>query len=196
LVLWFERQSTYGGFAITRARKTAIFAAAVVSVACCLGCVTIALSVVGYQPAVVAAPDHEMHWPTQPGLWASVVKSYQRFFEIRPCEHTVLGWSAEGTLFYQEARGDSHPQAWAYDPDEGTEPRWVEAAPVDLLQEAIPRSSILEWVRSPRVRPADAEPMVRNLKVRVDSLASPDGRWVAVIVRHIYGPEDVIILGQ
>jgi hypothetical protein len=181
LVLWFERQSTYGGFAITRARKTAIFAAAVVSVACCLGCVTIALSVVGYQPAVVAAPDHEMHWPTQPGLWASVVKSYQRFFEIRPCEHTVLGWSAE---------------AWAYDPDEGTELRWVEAAPVDLLQEAIPRSSILEWVRSPRVRPADAEPMVRNLKVRVGGLASPEGRWVAVVVRHIYGPEDVIVLGQ
>jgi hypothetical protein len=40
--------------------------------------------------------------------------------------------------------------------------------------------------------------MVRNLKVRVDGLASPNGRWVAVAVavRHIYGPEDVLVLGE
>jgi hypothetical protein len=46
------------------------------------------------------------------------------------------------------------------------------------------------------VRPADAEPGVRGLKVRVDGLASPDGRWVAVVVRHVYGPEDVILVGN
>lgn len=181
---------------MSRAKKTIILAAAVVSVACCLGCVAIVLPVACYQPAVIAAAGYEMRWPTRPGLWANVVKSYQRFFEIRPCEYTVLGWSAEGALFYQEACRDNLPQIWAYDPDEGTEPRRVEAALIDLLQEAVPRSSILEWVRSPRVRPADAEPMVRNLKVRVDGLASPDGRWVAVVVRYIYGPEDVIVLGQ
>jgi hypothetical protein len=52
-----------------------------------------------------------------------------------------------------------------------------------------PGSSILERVRSPGVRPADAEPMVRNLEVRVGGLASPDGR-------HVYGPEDVLVLGE
>jgi len=181
---------------MSRAKKTTILAAAVVSVACCLGCIAIALSVVRYQPAVVAAAGYEMHWPTRPALRASVVKSYQRFFEIRPCEYTVLGWGAEGAVFYQEACRDNLPKIWAYDPDEGTEPRRMETAPVDLLQEAVPRSSILEWVRSPRVRPADAEPMVRNPKVRVDGMASPEGRWVAVVVRHIYGPEDVIVLGE
>jgi hypothetical protein len=181
---------------MSRAKKTTILAAAVLSVACCLGCVTIALSVFRYQPAVVAAPGCEMRWPTRPALGASVVKSYQRFFETRPCEYTVLGWSAAGTLFYQEGCQDNLPQVWAYDLEKGNQPSRMDASPTDLLQEAIPCSSILEWVRSPRVRPADAEPMVRNLTVRVDGLASPDGRWVAVVARHIYGPEDVIVLGR
>jgi hypothetical protein len=38
--------------------------------------------------------------------------------------------------------------------------------------------------------------MVRSLEVRVDGLASPGGRWVAVVVHHVYGPEDVIVLGR
>ena len=181
---------------MSRAKKTTIFAAAVVSVACCLGCVTIALSVFRYQPAVVAAPGCEMRWPTRPALGASVVKSYQRFFETRPCEYTVLGWSAEGTLYYQEACRDNLPQVWAYDLEKGSQPYRVETSPRDLLQETVPRRLILEMVRSPGVRPADAEPMVRELEVRVDGLASPDGRWVAVVARHIYGPEDVIVLGR
>ena len=60
----------------------------------------------------------------------------------------------------------------------------------------MPRESLLEWVRSPRVWPADAELNVRRLEVRVDGLASPDGQWVAAVVRHIYGPEDVIVVGE
>ena len=39
-----------------------------------------------------------------------------------------------------------------------------------------------------------AEPGVRLILVREDGVASPDGRWVAVVVRHVYGPEDVIVL--
>jgi hypothetical protein len=147
-----------------------------------------------YQPAVVAAPGHEMRWPTRPEQWASVVKSYHRFLEIRTCDYTVLGWSGDGVLFYQEACQDDLPQVWACNLENGDRPQHVETVPLDLVQETASRSSILEMVRSPGVRPADAEPMVRNLEVRVDGLASPDGRRVAVVVRHIYGPEDVIVL--
>jgi hypothetical protein len=56
--------------------------------------------------------------------------------------------------------------------------------------------SVLEMARSLSVRPPDAGPMMRNLKVRVDRLASPEGYWVAVVVRHIHGPEDVIVLAE
>lgn len=181
---------------MSKMKKFTILAIAVVSGVCCLACVIAALLLMRYQPAVIAAPGHEMHWPTRPGPAASVVKSYQRFLEISPCDYTLLGWSAENTLFYQEACRDSQAQVWAYDLEKRDRPHRVETVPLSLAQETVHRSSILGLVRSPGVRPADAEPMVRNLEVRVDGLASPDGRWVAAVVRHIYGPEDVIVLGE
>lgn len=168
--------------------------AAAVLGACCFGCVVTALIVFRYQPAVVAARGYEMHWPTRPGLLESVSERVQAFFEIRTCDYTILGWDGEGLLFYEEACRDRPSRIWTYNPGDRSRPRRVGAAPGELLQQAIPRSSILEMVRSPGVRPADAEPTVRILEVPVDGLASPDGRWVAVVVRHIYGPEDVIVL--
>jgi hypothetical protein len=154
-------------------KKTAIFVVAAVCRACCLACPVAALVLLRYQPAVVAAPGHEMRWLTRPALWTSVVKNYQRFVEVRPCEYTVLGWSDEGVLFYEEACQDDLPQVWACDLENGNRPQHVETVPLDLVQEAASRSSILHMVRSPGVRPADAEPMVRNLEVRGDVLASP-----------------------
>ena len=181
---------------MSRWRRVTVVAIGAVCGACCLGCAIAALLIVRYQPAVVAAPGYEMHSPTRPGPAASLVKSYQRFFEIRPCDYTLLGWSTEGTLLYQEACRDSQPQVWAYDLEKRDRPHCVEAVPLGLTQETVPRSSILEMVRSPGVRPADAESMVRSLEVRADGLVSPDGRWVAVVVRHVYGPEDVIVLSN
>jgi len=148
-----------------------------------------------YQPAVVAAPGYDMHWPTQPaGARTAITKSYQRFVETRTCEYAVLGWSAEGTLYYEETCEDADPQTWSYAPGSQSEPSAVEASPPDLFQQTVPRRAILDWVHAPQVRPADAEPSVRRLKVRVDGGASPDGRRVAVVVRHLYGPEDVLVL--
>ncbi len=178
---------------MSRMKKIIAFGVVAALGACALACLVVALSLVYYRPAVVAASGHEMRWPTRPGLLGSVSKRIQVFMEIRPCDYMVLGWSAEGVLFYQEACQDNF-QVWAYDPAKESKPYRVEAVPTDLLQEIVPRRSVLNWVQSPGVRPADVEPMVRNLEIRADGLASPDGRWVAVVVRHIYGPEDVIVL--
>jgi hypothetical protein len=181
---------------MSKAKKTAILVVAALLGACCLACVAAALFAFRYQPAVVAAPGHEMQWPTKPDLWGSAVKRYQATLETRTCDYAVLGWSPESVLFYEENCQDSRPRIWAYDPDEDRRARLVAAAPGNLVQEPIPRKSVLEQVRVPSVRPADAEPMVRNLAVRVDGLASPDGRWVGVVVRYVYGPEDVLVLAQ
>ena len=151
-----------------------------------------------YWPAVVAAPGYEMRWPTQPDdLLGNVGKRSQAFWETRTCDYSVLGWDVEGVLYYEEACEGRAPQVWAYNPDQDSYPHQVDPAPVDLFQEAISRSSILERVCwSADVCPSDDEPMVRRVAVRVDGMASPDGRWVAVVVRHIYGPEDVIVLSS
>jgi hypothetical protein len=181
---------------VSRWRRVTVVAIAAICGACYLGCVIAVLLIVRYQPAVIAAPGYEMHWPTRPDPAASVVKSYQRFLEIRTCDYTLLGWSAENTLFYQEACRGSPPRIWAYDLENRGQPYQVNASPAHLVWETVPRVLILERVRSPGVHPADAEPMVRSLEVRADGLVSPDGRWVAVVVRHVYGPEDVIVLGR
>lgn len=168
----------------------------------CLGCPLAGFSVAGlawffrYQPAVVAAPGHEMRWPTRPGPLDSLAMSAQRFLEIRNCEYAVMGWNAEGVLFYEEACQDAPARTWAFDPAGSRQPRLMESLPGDLSREAVARSAVLDLVRSPIVHPADAEPMVRRLEVQQDGVVSPDGQWVAVVVRHIYGPEDVIIVAR
>lgn len=180
---------------MSRVKKVAIFGVAAILGSCALACALFVVFLAHYQPAVVAAPGYDMHWPTRPaGAWAAITKSYQSFVETRTCEYTVLGWSVESTLYYQETCEDGDPQTWSYAPGSENEPRAVEASPPDLFQQAVPRRAILDWVRVPQVRPADAEPSVRRLGVRVDGLASPDGRRVAVVVRHLYGPEDVLVL--
>jgi hypothetical protein len=177
---------------MSRLVKVVIIGVAAVLITCVLAGV---IAFAHYQPAVVAAPGYDMYWPTRPaGAWAAITKSYQSFVETRTCEYTILGWSVESTLHYQETCEDGDPQTWSYAPGSESEPRAVDASLPDLFQQTVPRRAILDWVRVPRVRPADAEPSVRRLGVRVDGLASPDGRRVAVVVRHIYGPEDVLVL--
>jgi hypothetical protein len=177
---------------MSRARKHILVGLTVVLVACALPALVFFAH---YQPAVVAAPGYAMYWPTQPaGARAAIAKSYQGFVETRTCEYTVLGWSAEGTLYYKETCEDGESQILSYAPGSKSEPSAVETSPPNLFQQTVPRRAILDWVRVPQVRPADAEPSVRRLHVRVDGLASPDGGRVAVVVRHLYGPEDVLVL--
>jgi hypothetical protein len=177
---------------MSRLVKVVIIGVAAVLITCVLAGV---IAFAHYQPAVVAAPGYDMYWPTQPaGAWDAITKSYQSFVETRTCEYTVLGWSAEGTLYYKETCEDGGPRTWSYAPGSKSEASAVETSPPNLFQQTVPRRAILDWVRVPQVRPADAEPSVRRLKVRVDGLASPDGGRVAVVVRHLYGPEDVLVL--
>ena len=177
---------------MSRLVKVVIIGVAAVLITCVLAGV---IAFAHYQPAVVAAPGYDMYWPTQPaGARAAITKSYQRFIETRTCEYSVLGWSAEGTLYYRETCEDGDPQTWSYAPGSESEASARDVSSAYLFQQTVPRGTILDWVRVPQVRPADAEPSVRGLAVRVDGLASPDGRRVAVVVRHIYGPEDVLVL--
>ena len=145
-----------------------------------------------YRPAVVAAPGYEMRWLTQPGRLESVVKSAQAAAEIRPCGYTLLGWSADGVLYYQETCGRSI-QIWRYDPEQADPPQAADEVPTELFKD-VPRVPVLNLVRALDVRPLEEEPNARRVALQQPYLASPDGRWVAVVVRHLYGPEDVLVL--
>ena len=144
-----------------------------------------------YRPVVAAAPGYQMRWPTQPARLETVVKSAQAAAEIQPCQYTLLGWSPNGVLYYRE-RCRWGAQAWAYDPVAEGRPRQVTETPSDLVQETRGAWE-LDGIQVPGV-PPEGQPHTRDVVVQGQGLASPDGRWVAVVVRHLYGPEDVVVL--
>ena len=146
-----------------------------------------------YQPAVVAAEGYEMKWLTQPGLFGSVAKRAARFTEMRPCSYELLGWSEDDVLYYEATCRAEDPALWAYTP--GLEAKRVDAIPLTLNRDVVFTKEALDWVYAGAVRPENAEPMVRELAVRHhEALLSGDGRSLALIARHVYGPEDVLVL--
>jgi len=148
----------------------------------------------GYRPAVTAAPGVVLYVATQPGWLDGVRKAQADLADETPATYALLGWSAGGVLYYWET--DTATQAtrtWAYTPGKGARPQRV-AEPAGIVSTAVsPREALLDLVRAP-VWPPSAEPSTRPLHIPEDGLASPDGRWAAVVAKHIYGPEDVIVI--
>jgi hypothetical protein len=144
-----------------------------------------------YQPAVVGAPGYEIRVPTQPGLLDGVTKRAQEGAEIRPCEYALLGWLAEGVLYYEAACGKDSPQIWSFAPDQSGDAQRIPSAPQGLIRRNS-QTSALNWVRAAGVRSVSEELNARRVYVQDGSLASLDDRWVALVARHLYGPEDVV----
>lgn len=151
-----------------------------------------------YQPAVVAAPGHTMHVLTQPGLLEGVVKRAQSIVEIRPCTYTLLGWSNDNALYYQEQCGGAAALTLAFKPGRDTRP-WTarvpgQREPLPELVAQKPATPVFELVRAPGVWPEREEPNTRRIYIQSAGMISPDGRWVALVARHVYGAEDVLIV--
>ncbi len=149
-----------------------------------------------YQAAVVAAPGEVVYVATQPDLLDGVVKAAQGSSEIVPSTYEILGWSGDGVLYYREIVATTQTtRTWAYTPG-ATEGAQLVTAAEDLVPTApAEQEALLERVRA-QVWPESAEPSTRALHIREDGLASPDGRWAAVVTKHIYGPQDVIVVGM
>jgi len=149
-----------------------------------------------YQPPLVAAPGGLAYVPTQPGLLDGVVKNAQVAAERVPSTYEIVGWSGDGVLYYQETvKATEATRTWAYTPGKGARPQLVAEAAGIVPTATAEREALLELVRAP-TQPERSEPSSRPLKIRQDGLASPDGRWAAVVAKHIYGPEDVIVVAM
>lgn len=135
-----------------------------------------------YTPAVSVEPGYVMRVPTDPGALAGVVKATQTGAEVRRCEYELLGWSrSEGALYGKEVCGERRLN-WVYWPMSDHYERAVSTVPEDLV-----RQDAVELVGVHSVYTLD-------LVVREPVLTSPDGWWYAFIARHIYGPEDVVVV--
>jgi hypothetical protein len=161
--------------------------------------VIVLLAVIGfpwlhrYRPALVAAPGYEVQVLTLPGPLEGNVKTAQITLEVCPCRYELLGWSPDNQLYYR-ASCDSRSQLLRYDPGQPGRPSLAAALPPDLVQSGVTRGDVLEMVRAHDVWPRDAEPSVRSLLLEGMGYPSPDGRWMAAVVEHLYGPQDVVVL--
>ncbi len=168
-------------------------------VAILLGLVLVAMLafpwVYQYQPALVAAPGYAMRVPTQPGFLGGVVKSAQAGAEKVPCKYELLGWDVTNQLFYQSTCGNDPAVTWWYDLRGASgEPHVTPRAPGGLSRDEMLSYEVLDRVRAAGVWPPESEPGARSVQLRQGALRSPDGQWVALVARHVYGPEDVVIV--
>jgi hypothetical protein len=135
-----------------------------------------------YQPAVDVESGYVMRVPTEPGAIAGVVKATQAGVEVRRCEYELLGWSrSEGALYGEEVCGGRR-RTWVYWPMSDHYDRTVSTVPDDLVREEVVEVVGIE------------SSYLLSSVVRGPILRSPEGWWSAFIARHIYGPEDVVVV--
>jgi hypothetical protein len=146
-----------------------------------------------YRPALAAAPGYEMQVLTQPGPLEGIVRAAQITLEGRRCRYELLGWSPDDQLYYR-ASCDSRTHLLRYDPGQPGTTSLAAALPPNLVQARVTRGDVLEMVRAHGVWPRDAEPSVRSLALEGMGYPSPDGRWMAAVIEHLYGPQDVVVL--
>lgn len=150
-----------------------------------------AVLVLHYQPALSAAPGYEMLFVTKPSLWENPIRVWQRFTEQRPCEYQILGWGADNRLYYK-AVCSTETQVWGYAPYQAPNP--TASVPNELIQNTLSKGNVLDLVRADGVRPREYEPVTRPLLLKSEGYLSPDGRWIAIVTQHVYGPQDIVVL--
>ena len=148
-----------------------------------------------YRPAVTVDPvEAHVRVPTQPGRIAGVVKTTQAGAEVRHCEYKLLGWSTQSALYGEETCGTRH-RTWVYWPMSDQRLQTVTIVPADLFQQSVSR----EDLRAEGVRATIPHDETLRITVRESGLASPESGsqgswWYAFVARHVYGPEDVVVV--
>lgn len=160
-----------------------------------------------YYPVVIPAPGYSLLVPTQPNLVTGFWKRLAADFEFgRVCRYSILGWSTENEL-YVESTCLRYPRVWSYNPEQASI-SYVQKIPNNLKavdQPVIEYIRVRDW-NAPasnqplRVGPDDikfgtSEKDYRSTVTEQDGIISPNKRWLVFVGRHLYGPEDVIILG-
>jgi len=155
--------------------------------------------VMRYQPAVEAAPGVELRIVEKPGLLEGVVKQCQVGAEVRGCVYEPLGWVYEHTLVYRKWCGGFYTKE-GWQPGSPGCPMLYDLKTGKIGLSLADRAPSYETCNpAVCVSPALAErtyfPPLHYLPGHFeDPVISPDGRWIAFTARHVYGPEDLLII--
>jgi len=157
-----------------------------------------------YQPAIATRPGVALRLVNRPaGLIATAVRSLQIGAEVRPEVYEPLGWADDQHFIYRLRRGAGYDRRgqWqegeagpllAYDVSAGASQAWPGALE-DLHARPCPVSACL----TPLIEPFYAGSGQAYFPGHYPQVfPSPDDRWRAVVAWHIYGPEDLVIIGN
>ncbi|MFN8486462.1 MAG: hypothetical protein U0350_02655 [Caldilineaceae bacterium] len=146
-----------------------------------------------YRPAVQAAPGYQLLVPTTPAPFWRGLKNAQAMGEYRPCIYKILGWQ-QTTLFYQSRCGNML-QNWRFDSAHlQAAKETLGRLPTTLETKQLTHEATLAQVSAGAVYPPEAEYSVRGVYVPEPGFLSPDGKWLALVSKHLYAAEDVVIV--
>lgn len=143
-----------------------------------------------YRPAVEAAPGAELYVVDEPGWVEGAVKWCQAAAEVSECQYEPLGWADAQTLVYRKWCG-GHYTSEGWQPGEPQPPQAydVKTGATTPFTGSIER---LSGERAPRAIAA-----LDYFPGKYDRTSvSPDGRWIAFTARHVYGPEDLLVMSN
>jgi hypothetical protein len=158
-----------------------------------------------YEPAVRPAHNAQLQMVEAPDWVMGVARRNQVSAEIPGCAFEALGWADAHTLVYRKWCGGFFDPNNHYAWKEGT-PTPPRAYRVDTKSDlpytgdltALVRETCSYWSC---VRPLlekdsilSSSPSSRYPAIPNDSVVSPDGKWVAFRARHVYGPEDLLVV--
>jgi hypothetical protein len=154
-----------------------------------------------YQPAVEAAPGVELRIVEKLGLLEGVVKQCQVGAEVRGCVYEPLGWVDARTLVYRKWCGGHYTEE-GWEPGSPGCPMLYDLKTGKIGASLADRAPSYETCKPGIcVTPALAEkeffaPLYYLPGHFEDPVVSPDGRWVAFTARHVYGPEDLLVISK
>lgn len=155
-----------------------------------------------YQPVVKAAPGVELRLVDEPGLLDGVVKSCQAAAEISGCQYEPLGWANAQTLVYRKWCGGHYDETGVWHAGSPGAPLLYDVrtgrSGVSLADHAPSHETCAPAVCvSPMLAGGGYFPPLHYLPGHFkDPVISPDGRWVAFTARHVYGPEDLLVISN
>ncbi len=159
-----------------------------------------------YQPAVQPASGVQLQIVEQPAFIAAVVRRNQVSAEIEGCSFEALGWADANTLVYRKWCGGFFDPSNNYAWKDGT-PTAPRAYRIDAKTDQAYSGDLTLLARNTCAYFNCVLPLLDKNTVQIsthhlhypndsyDGVRSPDGQWVAFRAKHVYGPEDLLVIG-
>ena len=148
-----------------------------------------------YQTAVQPAEGYSITSPTRPRFLGHSLRNLQVLGEVTPCSYQLLGWK-EQNLFYEEICS-AKSSMYQFNPQTEQTIRVNDIAAIENVYiSPTAHTEILAQFQTKGIKPYEAELATIELSVRGTALLSPNNEWLATLARHVYGPEDILVVTQ